>query len=231
VQLLYTCHIMCGRFGNVGSTDEVRKRYEIDTNLTFQWKPRYNIAPTQDAIGILRNSPNSARLMKFGLIPHWAKSLKMKFSTINARAETILEKPVYKRPFLTQRCLVPCSFYFEWEKKEDGNQPYLFKVKGKYIFSLAGIYDIWEKLSTPVYSFSIITTSANKKTATVHHRMPVIVKESDENMWLDKDTNSDDLIRILKPYPAKDIDMYAVSKAVNNPVNDIPHIIQPLSEV
>jgi len=214
---------MCGRFGYYDS-EGLYKRYDPSNRLEA-YDDSYNIAPGQMSPVITRESPNKVRLMKWGLVPFWSKEPKVKFSNINSRSENVASSPAYRVPIHKHRCLIPTNHFFEWSQKGI-KQPYLFRVKSEKTFSMAGIFDIWRDAEGKEFlSYAIMTTSANKKMESVHHRMPVILKRKDESKWVDPDTDFDDVMKLLKPYPESDMEMWPVSKAVNKTVNDSKEII------
>jgi putative SOS response-associated peptidase YedK len=217
---------MCGRYGLVPdqSFDE-RFRVENRQEPLF---PQYNIAPGASMPVVVRNSPNRVAMMKWGLIPHWSKEPQVKFSTINARAETITTSPAYRAPFRSRRCLVPASGFYEWRATKDGKQPYFIRLKGEQLFAFAGLYDVWRDAEgQELFSYTIITTAPNSLMTPIHNRMPVILRREDEDAWLDKDTGTGRLVALLVPYPAERMEAYTVSRAVNNPAHEGEELIRP----
>lgn len=219
---------MCGRFGFT-TPDKLTKRYYNDLVLpaATELRPRYNIAPSQ-TIPVI-TSDHTLALMQWGLVPFWAREgIKIK-PQINARAEGIESKATFRKPFRTQRCLIPASFFFEWKRTSDTKIPYLFKLKQEEIFSFAGIYDTWHgNDGKELLSCAIITTEPNSLLSPIHNRMPVILHRDDEHAWLSPDTiEPEHLHHFLKPYPATEMEAYQVSRAVNSPANDTPSLIQP----
>src|SRR3990167_1270376 len=177
---------MCGRYG-FQDPDKIRDYYDIQGDLK-DLKPRYNAAPAQQLPVILRNAKLHAKIMRWGLIPFWAKDMSIGYKMINARAEGVESKPSYRKPFKSLRCLVPASFFFEWDKVGDNRTPFLIKLKNQDVFSFAGLYDIWKDAENKEFkSFTIITTQPNAKVAKVHDRMPVILTKDEESKWLDLD--------------------------------------------
>lgn len=219
---------MCGRF-SMYYAEDLKDRYDL-SDFPLGIKDRYNIAPGQDVIVITRNSPNKARYMKWGLVPYWAKDPSIGFRMINARAETVAEKPSFKRSLLHQRCIVPASGFYEWQKIEDKEKiPYNIKIKNLKLFSMAGLYDVWQhdqgkKLTT----FTIITVDANKLLMSIHARMPAILTKENEEIWLDTNIkNENKLTKLLKPYSALEMEAYTVSQAINSPQNETSKLIEP----
>ena len=221
---------MCGRYGLTVDTSKLQERF--DTNNTLpDVQPRYNIAPTQALPVIVRHSPNAMTLMQWGLIPSWSKEPQVSYSTINARAENLLKSSVYKKPFQSQRCLVPASGFYEWQQTSAGKQPYYIHVQDTDVFAFAGLYDIWrDKQGNELHSYTIITTTPNDLVAPIHNRMPVILRRDDENVWLDQDADQARLLSLLAAYPAAEMSAYPVSTWVNSPSNDSPQVLEPLEQ-
>ena len=223
---------MCGRYGfSVKDANEVYERFDI-VNKIDDLKPRWNIAPGQLNPTITAHSPKVIQRMFWGLIPFWAKDDSFKFKTINARSEGIEDKPVYRKPFRTQRCLIPATGFFEWDKEQKPSQPYFFTVKGSPIFAMAGLYDIWKdpKSGKEITSYTIITTQANNLVGKVHPRMPVILDKSEEEDWINVDTTEpDQLHKFLNTYPAEEMKSIKVSTLVNKPMVDSSDIIKPIN--
>jgi putative SOS response-associated peptidase YedK len=220
---------MCGRYGfSVDNIKKVYQRFEI-TNELPDYNPRYNIAPGQMNPVITKNSPKKIIRMFWGLIPYWAKDKTFAFKTINARAEEIETKPSFKRPFQSQRCLIPATGFYEWNKNANPHIPYFIKLKSKKVFAFAGLFDKWIDPVTQkeLLSYTIITTTPNEIVAPIHKRMPVILKKEDEEIWIEPDFVSQErLLGLLKPYPQKDMIAYPVSTLVNNIQLDTPELIE-----
>lgn len=218
---------MCGRFSITTPIEELRQRFkaEIEEGL---YKPRFNAAPSQDMLVIPEESPHQASLFHWGLIPHWAKDSKIGNHLINARAETVAEKPAFRTPFKKHRCLVLSDGFYEWDKKSAKHVPYRIILKGQEPFAFAGICDYWkDEQGKETKSFSIITTQANNLISKIHDRMPVILSEKTESEWLDPELDLKKAEKLLKPYPAKEMDMYQISTMVNNPRNDVSSVLKP----
>jgi putative SOS response-associated peptidase YedK len=217
---------MCGRY-NLVPTENVAGRFHVD-DQQLPLLPRYNVAPSQAMPVVVRNSPNRIVEMEWGLIPSWSKEPQVKFSMINARAETLTTSPVFRGPFKSQRCLVPASGFYEWRKTSQGKQPYCIQLDGGELFAFAGLYDIWRDANgNELYSYTIITTTPNDLVAPIHNRMPVILHRDDENAWLDKHTDPADLLALLTPYPADAMAAFPVSRVVNNPANEGAELMRP----
>jgi putative SOS response-associated peptidase YedK len=221
---------MCGRYSLV-PTENIARRFDIaDQQLTLL--PHYNVAPSQSMPVVVRNSPNHLVEMQWGLIPSWSKEPRVKFSTINARAETLTTSPVFRGPFKSRRCLVPASGFYEWQQTGQGKQPYCIRLHDGELFAFAGLYDIWrDGEGNELYSYTIITSAPNELVAPIHNRMPVILHRPDEDVWLDKETEPAQLLSLLGPYDANEMEAYTVSRAVNNPANDGVELMRPVERM
>ena len=190
------------------------------------YKARYNCAPSQALAVITNEEPETLNFFRWGLIPSWADDPSIGYRMINAKAETICEKPSYRNAFRNRRCLVPADSFFEWKKNHD-RIPYRILLKDQSPFSMAGIWDKWKDPDgNIIHSFSIITTSPNPLMEKIHARMPVILKRGDERLWLGN-TGPDELLGLLKPYPAEAMTSYPISRLVNDPKNDTEEILKP----
>jgi putative SOS response-associated peptidase YedK len=219
---------MCGRYSLV-PTESIAARFDIQQQqLTLT--PRYNVAPSQAMPVVVRNSPNRLVEMQWGLIPSWSKEPRAQFSTINARAETITKSPVFGGPFKSRRCLVPASGFYEWQRTEQGKQPFCIRLKDAELFAFAGLYDVWHDADgNELYSYTVITTAPNDLVASIHNRMPVILRQEDEDAWLDKASDPARLLALLKAYPAEKMEAYPVSRAVNSPANEGAELMQAVT--
>lgn len=216
---------MCGRFSQAKDLEELYDEFTfIDEPFDDIIQPRYNIAPSQlSPVIINEDGKNKLRMFKWGLVPSWSKDTKMGYRMINARAETISEKPSFKKPFKSQRCLVIADGFYEWQKPDKKTKiPYRFTMKDKKLFAMAGLWDIWEKQDDPLNTFTIITTSENELMRPVHDRMPVILPEGNRQIWLDPESNEAELKELLVPYDSNKMDSYRVSDVVNSWKNDLP---------
>ena len=221
---------MCGRYTltDLGKLTDPR-RFSLGI-VPFGFKPRFNIAPTQDAPIILDASPETITMAHWGLIPHWATDAKIGYRMINARAETIAEKPTFRRLFQRQRCLVLADGFYEWQRLGNHKQPLRITFKCGAVFAFAGLWHTWDDPSAkqPKTTFTIITTSANRLLKPIHDRMPVILKETDEKLWLSGDLSERKALALLKHYPASDMQTEEVSPLVNSPRNDRPEVLRPI---
>jgi putative SOS response-associated peptidase YedK len=219
---------MCGRYTNSAKADELEKIFGISGKIP-PLKPRYNIAPTQMIDAIIEQKEDRILTgFKWGLIPAWAKDDSIGVKMINARAETVAEKPSFKNAFKSRRCIIPATGFYEWQKTKGTKQPFYFFMKDQEPFGFAGLYEEWLDKGTGelIETCTIITTTANEVLEPVHERMPVILKPKDYDLWLDqKMKDTDQLQSLLAPYPAKEMDSYQVSREVNSPSLDSPQLI------
>jgi putative SOS response-associated peptidase YedK len=221
---------MCGRFA-LAFVKGFYSRFEvIDQRAAIE--PRFNIAPTQTIPTIVSQSPNHIVMMKWGLVPFWAKDPRMGNKLINARAEGITNKPAFRASVKRKRCLVPATGFYEWKKIDGGKVPHYVHMRDDSFFAFAGLYDNWRGPNgSELVSFTIVTTSPNAMMKKIHNRMPVILRQEDEGLWLSKEPlPENELERILQPYPAKPMVAYPVSLAVNNPNNESENLLVPSSE-
>ena len=216
---------MCGRFSQAKDLEELYNEFTfIDEPFDDIIQPRYNIAPSQLSPVILNtNGKNLLRMFKWGLVPSWSKDTKIGYRMINARAETISEKPSFKKPFISQRCLVIADGFYEWQKPDKNTKiPHRFIMKDRKLFTMAGLWDVWKKDSDPLYTFTIITTSDNELMKPIHDRMPVILPKENRKIWLNPESNKAELKELLVPYDSNMMDKYRVSDVVNSWKNDLP---------
>jgi putative SOS response-associated peptidase YedK len=205
--------------------------------LTFPRRtPRYNIAPTQNVLCVRQNKDgnNECVDLRWGLVPSWAKDLKMGARMINARCETVAEKPSFRTAFKKRRCLVMADGFYEWKKQADGKQPYYITRKDDQPFGMAGLWEAWRDKAADdapwIETCTIITTSANTLMQTLHDRMPVIFEPDQFDMWLDKDfSERQPLEQMLIPFANDELQAVPVSRIVNNAGNESPECIKPLS--
>ncbi|HEX8397659.1 MAG TPA: SOS response-associated peptidase [Pyrinomonadaceae bacterium] len=223
---------MCGRFSLGASDAEILAEFKAAREQAEEHQKRFNIAPSQ-IIAAVRQIESERILsgLKWGLIPNWAKSADIGNKLINARAETITEKPSYKNAFRSRRCLIPVSGFYEWQRTGDkgAKQPFYFYLKDKPVFGFAGLWESWtdKESGEEIESCTIITTEANEVLEPVHDRMPVIIKPEDYELWLDekvKDTGK--LEKLLAPYPAGEMSSHSVSRQVNSPSFDDEELIK-----
>jgi putative SOS response-associated peptidase YedK len=221
---------MCGRYTLAESPRKLAKRFAVPEtpDLPFDGQ-RYNIAPTQQ-VPIVRQRDNAREMVlaKWGLIPSWAKDMKIGNQLINARADTVATKPSFRSAFKARRCLIPADGFYEWQKTQDGKQPVYIRMKDKEPFAFAGLWERWRpEEGEAVESCTIITTDANELMGPTHNRMPVILAPSDYATWLKMDEKPEMLTALLKPFPPDQMEAYPISKLVNNPRNQGEKLIEP----
>ena len=193
-------------------------------------EPRYNLAPTQQALIIRADEQGERELlsMRWGLLPFWAKDESFSARTINARVETVDQKPSFREAFKSKRCLVPCSGWYEWRKEAGGKQPYFLRgfdaMDGT--LSLAGIWERWQRADQEILSFSILVGASPPSLAHVHHRAPAILRESDHAAWLSQKTPKDTLLEMVRGPDPGPYAIRRVSRRVNSPRNDDASLIE-----
>jgi putative SOS response-associated peptidase YedK len=217
---------MCGRFTLYANPRAVATFVQAP-EPTFDWEPRYNIAPTQDVVSFLLNPLGVREIveMRWGLIPSWAKDASAGYKAINARAETITEKPFFRSAFKKRRCLIPASGFYEWKTKGKKKQPYL--IRQGELFAFAGLWETWNL--EPITSCTIITTAAGEAMQGLHERMPVILPPESFGAWLDPLTPQEQLLEMLRP--ADSLSITPVGAEVGNVKNQGPGLIAPAADL
>lgn len=218
---------MCGRFSQTKKKQDIEKRFNL-ARVPDNLPELFNIAPQQNAAVVLNAYPSELVLARFGLVPSWSKEERSAYSMINARAETIMEKPTYKRLIKSKRCLVIADGFYEWQKKVDKKTPFRIFLKNEEPFAFAGLWDRWGEGENEFFSFSIITTKPNKLMAPIHDRMPVILEPEDESGWLQDSLPMERVLAMLRSYPSEKMDLYPISNLVNSPTNNSSDIIKPV---
>jgi putative SOS response-associated peptidase YedK len=221
---------MCGRFTLTVDPAELQENFP-GVSFPEQYAPRYNIAPTQPILAIPNNGLNKADFFVWGLIPSWAKDPTIGSRLINARGETLSEKPSFRGAYKYKRCLIPANGFYEW-KSQPGTKikvPYFIHLKSGLPFAFAGLWDEWHSPDGAlVRSCTIITTEPNSLMATLHNRMPVILQPGDYARWLDAKPQMPPALQpLIAQYPAEALEAHPVSTLVNSPNNDRPELIQP----
>lgn len=228
--------MMCGRFTLHASPEEVATLFGLDTPPELA--PRYNIAPTQP-VGIVRRDPEGGRewaLVYWGLIPSWSKDPSMGAKMINARGETVAEKPSFRAAMKRRRCLVPADGFYEWKRTGSAKQPYFIHMQDGRPFAFAGLWEMWTSPDgSELDSCTIITTGPNELMSALHNRMPVILQPEDYEQWLGegKDADArelDQLQHLLRPLDDGLLEAVPVSRYVNSPTNEGEACIAPLAE-
>jgi len=216
---------MCGRYSQTtGDEKKLKERFKL--KKVPKLKPQYNIAPTQPVQALLNTHPDELVLVRWGLVPNWAKEINTNYSMINARAETLFEKPAYKGLVEHKRCLIIADSFYEWKKTGKDKEPYRIMLKDEGLFAFAGLWDCWEKDDNKLYSCTIVTTSANDLVRDIHDRMPVILPEDREGDWL-MASDTKQALSVLTPYDSNLLKAYRVSKMVNSPTNNSAELIIP----
>jgi len=218
---------MCGRFARSSKPDVIIREFGVKKTLISP-EPSYNISPSQDIAVLSSKGEKQLVTCRWGFMP--SKNLTTGYKMINARSETVAEKPVFRAAFLKHRCLVIADGFFEWQKGEKKKTPYYIRLKSRRPFGFAGLYHAWTSPEGEVIcTCTIITTNANDLLAQVHDRMPVIIPKDKEDLWLDTDMHDQDiLLGLLRPYPAEEMEMYPVSSNVNYPKYNSPEAVEPI---
>ena len=226
---------MCGRFVQFSDPELYVSRYAVDVPCEVDG-PRYNVAPTQAVLAIRAEADGRRALvpLRWGLVPHWSKGIDARYSMINARAETVHQRPAYRDAFRRRRCLIPAEGFFEWQTQPDGKQPHLICRDDRAPFVMAGLWERWRDPAAPdgptLESCTIIVTDANALIAPLHDRMPVILPDAAHADWLDPSLDDRDALRaLLRPLDPAGWTRFPVSRAVNNPRNQGPELIEPLA--
>ena len=218
---------MCGRYTLTKPAKTIQSHFAF-MEPKVSHKKRYNIATTQQApVVMLREGKRELLLMRWGLIPPWSKDEKMGSRMINARAETIQEKPSFKNSFKTKRCLVPADGFIEWENTEGGKQPHYITLQNNALFAFAGIWSEWKKDDGLLWTFSIITTDCNSLVQPIHHRMPVILYPENYCTWLNVSSEAKALQSLLTSFPADQMERIAISREINSAKNDRAECLRP----
>jgi len=218
---------MCGRYSLKTSPAELEKLFGVAPPAGY--RPRYNIAPTQEVLAVTaEQGEREARLLKWGLVPFWAEDPSIGSRMINARAETVADKPAYRNALAKRRCLIPADGFYEWQKRDDGKHPMRVRLHSEGVFAFAGLWERWDRRGRPLETCTILTTTPNPLMSSIHDRMPVILDEAGRERWLAADTPRDDLLALLRPWEGDDLEAYEVSSMVNSPAHDIPECLDPL---
>jgi putative SOS response-associated peptidase YedK len=212
---------MCCRFSISVDEKTIKFRYGL-VFVDKNYHPTYNASPGQSLPVITQKEPDQLKLFKWGLVPKWKEDDRNGF--VNARAETIDQKPSFSESFHSNRIIIPADGFYEWDKNDKKHIPHRFELEKRELFSFAGIAQIHEKDGKQEHTFSIITTAANDVVGAIHHRMPVILDPDTEKIWLDPASSIEKLKELLKPY-GKAMKSSIVSHDLNNPRNDYPNVI------
>jgi len=229
---------VCGRYAFYTPTEAVVRLFGVTENHAPDLTPRYNIAPTQE-VPVVRLSADGGggtqparelALVRWGLVPFWAKDPSIGNRMINARGESVAEKPAFRAAFSRRRCLVPADGFFEWQKTVTGKQPWYIHARDGQPLAFAGLWEIWDAKGTqaPLASCTIVTTRANDFMKRLHDRMPVILDEEAREAWLDPETPKPLLKGLLEPLDDERLAAYPVSRKVNSPSNESPELLEPV---
>jgi len=219
---------MCGRFALFESGEKIAEAFGLNAADTavlasHPLEPRYNIAPTQPvlAVRLSKEGRRELAVMQWGLVPSWSKNPQIGSRMINARAETVAEKPSFRSAFKRRRCIIPASGFYEWQKTANGKQPVFIHAADKSPLGLAGLWEIWQGGDgSYLESCTIITTSPNTLMRPIHNRMPVILEPEDYATWLHPDPDPMVGLHLLRPFPAEKMAAYPVNTYVNSPRNE-----------
>ena len=222
---------MCGRFTLTSDQDSFGDRFSF-TGFDLGWVPSFNIAPTQEVLTVTNDgSENHPELMRWGLVPSWAKDPKIGNRMINARSETLTEKPSFRTAFKRRRCLIPADGFYEWKREGKAKKPMLITANPGGLFAFAGLWETWKQPDDSwLLTCAIITTSANEFMKSIHDRMPVILPREFEASWLDPEERDTAMLsELLLPYDSDRMEAYEVSTLVNSPRNNFPEVIEPVA--
>ena len=224
---------MCGRFAFTSSFSQIQKKYSLrqNQNVITTLSASYNVSPMQNIWVIVKEAGELVlKNMRWGLVPHWAKDESLAAKMINARAETLAEKPAFRNLIAKNRCIILADAFYEFEAHGKQKRPVRFVMPNYPIFAFAGLYDVWENpLSpeNPLHTCTIITTEPNELIEKVHHRMAVILSEEGEKEWLDeKKTKIEELQHLFQPFPANEMQRLYVHPEINSPKNNAPNLIE-----
>lgn len=219
---------MCGRFAL--RTPPNRLAQEFHVAEVPEMEARYNIAPSQDVLAVRGAAGGrEAKLLRWGLIPSWAKDASLGAKLINARSETVEEKPAFREAFKHRRCIIPADGFYDWKRVGNRKQPYFFRLRDERLLGFAGIWEKWRDDRETIESCTILTTAANEAVSPMHERMPVILRPEDYDLWLDEDVRKRDLVKeLLEPYPAPEMIAYPVSTLINSPMSQGEKLIEPI---
>lgn len=216
---------MCGRFAQIEPVDVIAQRLQVAEVLVQHMAPRYNICPGEDIVALVQVPGKKLIEFQWGLVPYWAKDPSSFKPLINARVETVIQKPSFKRAFFNNRCIVLASGFYEWKKEGAKKLPYYITVED--FFGFAGIFDSVSVNDVQVHTCAILTTDASEQMSSIHNRMPVIIRQSEFDKWINKETTIEILEKLMQPFNAKLV-IYPVSTKVNNPSYKEPDCIHPV---
>ncbi|WP_462413511.1 SOS response-associated peptidase [Neobacillus sp. Marseille-QA0830] len=224
---------MCGRFTLTATVDELIDRFDIESFLDEEsYAASYNIAPSHSVLAVINDGhANRMGFLKWGLIPSWAKDPSIGNKLINARAETLAEKPSFRQSYRKKRCLIIADSFYEWKRHGDQTKtPMRIKMKTGNLFGMAGLWEHWKSpAGESVFSCTVVTTVPNGLMSGIHDRMPVILKPEDEKTWLSPSTTDFNVLQsLLVPFDQNEMEAYEVSPMVNSPKNNSVELIQKI---
>ena len=224
---------MCGRIAsNISGAEQILEQFGL-RSLSVDFQPRYNIAPGQDVLAVTQNrqGERQATYLRWGLLPAWAKDPAIANKMINARAETVAEKPSFSLALRHRRCVIPATGFYEWLHHGKQKTPYYLSLESGAPMALAGLWEEWHGPQALITrSFTVLTTQANSLVEPIHNRMPVIVRPEMLDAWLDHSVYDLPLLtQMMQPYPAEGMSAHAVSDLVNSPQHDVPACIAPVA--
>ncbi|MEE8147325.1 MAG: SOS response-associated peptidase [Longimicrobiales bacterium] len=219
---------MCGRYALATPAEELTEVFDVPP-ISFDYRPKYNIAPTQEAPVVASDSRGKRMgLLRWGLVPFWAKDVGIGNRMINARCETLLSKPAFKYAVESRRCLVLADGFYEWCAGADGRVPHWIHLPDGGPMAFAGLWERWDGgEDEPLFTFTIVTTDASPSIERIHDRMPVILEEDARERWLDRDLPGESAAELLSPYEGE-LREHEVSRLVNSPANDVPECRDPV---
>jgi putative SOS response-associated peptidase YedK len=218
---------MCGRFSLFVPRSKLEDRFEIE--IPEEMPPRYNIAPKNRVLAVRNDQPDTSDRLQWGFIPHWVDDPDEYSQPINARAETVDEKPFFRDAFENRRCLILADGFYEWAGDRGSKEPYRIERVDSEPFAFAGLWESWESNGDSIRTCSILTTEPNNTVAPIHDRMPVLLEPQEEQQWLEDDDGGS-LKQLLDPYPDDDLTAYRISTAINNPDNENPGVVEPVDD-
>ncbi|MGA8670261.1 MAG: SOS response-associated peptidase [Terracidiphilus sp.] len=231
---------MCGRYGRRADKQRIAEWMQTHNTTVFEdeslYAPSYNVAPQtfQPVVRLERETgARELTVMRWGLVPYWAKDSKVGFSTINAKAETVVTSPAFRDAMKRRRCLVPAEFFYEWQKTgEKKKQPFGIGLKDGSMFAFAGLWERWKDKATgqTLETYAIITTDPNELVEPIHNRMPVILKREDYDRWLSPGEPSHLPVDLLRPFSADEMKAWPVGPRVGNVQNNDPTLVEPVAQ-
>lgn len=219
---------MCGRFALIDTVEEIKSQFSVENE--FELKPSFNIIPSQDVVCIVETEPHQRQcvLFRWGLIPSWTTADSKVGSLINARCETIFQKPVFSNPLQSRRCLMLMSGFFEWRQEASGKQPYYIQKENHDILAVAAFWESWNNEEKVVHSCCLVTCDASPFMRPIHHRMPVLLNKEQQAIWLNNSRcNKEELASVMCPSQENDLIAYPVTKMVNRAEFNNPLAIEP----